>query len=320
MTAPELSGGIADYLKSFIDYLIIERQVASNTVEAYQRDLARYLNYLDDVHIRNPVSITHQHIFDFLKLLKHLELCATTISRNLSAIRAFHKFLLGEGVCSVDPTESIAVPKPWFKLPDVLDVSDVETLLAQPDITTDHGLRDRAMLEFLYATGCRVSELVHVRMPDIFWKEEFVRIFGKGSKERLVPVYRTALDWIVRYQKQTRHRLAALGYTKDVVFLNRFGKNLSRVSVWKAIKKYSLQAGIVKTVSPHSLRHAFATHLIEEGADLRSVQEMLGHADIITTQIYTHLDRRQLKKVYEKFHPLENRTINANHRTQNNQS
>ncbi|MBN1999024.1 site-specific tyrosine recombinase XerD [candidate division KSB1 bacterium] len=300
---------MADLLKSFIDYLTIERQVAANTVQAYQRDLERYVNFLDSIPVNDPSIITHQHIFNFLKVLNDLELCATTISRNLSAIRAFHKFLLGEGSSPSDPTENIAVPKPWFKLPDVLDTFEVNALLQQPDVTTDHGVRDRAMLEFLYATGCRVSELIQVRLADIFWKEEFVRIFGKGSKERMVPVHTVALEWIARYQQQTRNRLDAMGYTRGILFLNRFGKKLSRVSVWKAIKKYSLQAGIVKDVSPHSLRHAFATHLIEGGADLRSVQEMLGHADIITTQIYTHLDRNQLKKIYQKFHPLENAKI-----------
>ncbi|MBN1481052.1 site-specific tyrosine recombinase XerD [candidate division KSB1 bacterium] len=292
-------------MKSFIDYLRIERQVAANTVLAYQKDLERYTSFLQEGGLTNPQMISHQNVYAFLEMLHDLTLCAATVSRNLSAVRAFHHFLIGEDVTSADPTENIVVPKPWMKLPEVLSTDEIERILNQPDTSTDKGLRDRAMLETAYATGVRVSELVGLKLQDIFWQDEFIRVFGKGGKERLVPVGETALDWIRLYIQGPRVRLAALGLSGDLIFLNRFGKKISRQSVWIHLKKYALEAGISKVISPHSLRHSFATHLIEGGADLRAVQEMLGHADIITTQIYTHLDRNYLKQVHQKFHPLE---------------
>ena len=296
---------LSDCLDSFIDYLRIERQVAQNTVEAYQRDLLRYISFLHDHTIQYPEKVTQADVNSYIEMLHSLHLGASSISRNLSAARAFHKFIVGEDLAERDPTANISVPKPWMKLPEVLDQIEIEKLLAQPDVATDTGLRDRALLEFLYATGVRVSELVGIRYPDIFWQDEFVRVFGKGGKERLVPVGKTALHWVKEYNNTTRLRLASLGLSGEIVFLNRFGKRLSRQSVWILIKKYALAAGIKKFVSPHTIRHSFATHLIEGGADLRAVQEMLGHADISTTQIYTHLDREHLKEVHRQFHPLE---------------
>ena len=296
---------LVDYLFSFLDYLRIERQVAKNTVEAYQRDLARYITFCESQNLTFPEKIKQNHINSYLEMLHDLHLCPSSISRNLSAIRTFHKFLMGEDIIEADPTVNISVPKPWMKLPEVLDIHEIEVLLAQPDIQTNTGLRDRALLEFLYATGVRVSELVSVRFPDNFWNEEFVRVFGKGNKERLVPVGSTALKWIKEYKTTVRRNLAGLGVGGEFLFLNRFGKKLSRQSIWMLIKKYALRAGIKKFISPHVIRHSFATHLIEGGADLRAVQEMLGHSDISTTQIYTHLDRDFLKEVHRQFHPLE---------------
>ena len=295
----------ADYLHSFIDYLRVERQVSANTIAAYERDLLRYLQFLQESSIAHPDAIRHTQITAFLELLHNLGLCPSSISRNISAIRTFHRFLLAEEVCLQDPTENITVPKPWMKMPRVLDLPEVEKLLQQPDTTTDIGLRDRAILEFLYATGVRVTELVSFQCRDIYWDDEFVRIFGKGQKERLVPVGKVALAWIRRYLSKVRPALAGLGLAADVLFLNRFGKKLSRQMVWMLIQKYIRSAGIAKKASPHTLRHSFATHLVEGGADLRAVQEMLGHADISITQIYTHLDREYLKAVHHQFHPLE---------------
>ncbi|HPG38022.1 MAG TPA: site-specific tyrosine recombinase XerD [bacterium] len=294
-----------DHFKNYIDYLRIERQVALNTIEAYERDIERYLFFLQNRGGASPHTIKQPDIETFLELLHDLHLSSTSISRNLSAVRSFHRFLLGEGVADSDPTANINVPKPWMKLPEVLDQIDVEKLILQPDITTDKGLRDRAILEFMYATGVRVSELVNLKVPDIIWDDEFVRILGKGNKIRYVPVGKSALKWVRNYEQTSRRALAALGKSGDRVFLNRFGKKLSRQSIWKLLKEYALLAGIQKFISPHSLRHSFATHLLEGGADLRAVQEMLGHADIITTQIYTHLDRAMLKEVIKSFHPLE---------------
>jgi integrase/recombinase XerD len=296
---------LADYIKAFIDYLRIERQMADNTVEAYQRDLLRYGEFLQDRALDDFAEISHRDVYAFLEMLHDLTLSAASVSRNLSAVRAFHRFLIGENIISVDPTENIVVPKPWMKLPEVLTAEEMARVLEQPDTATDAGFRDRALLETAYATGVRVSELVSMKTDDIYWQDEFVRVLGKGNKERLVPVGNVALSWIHAYIHGPRIRLAALGCAGDVLFLNRFGKKLSRQSVWIHLKKYAQQAGIFKFISPHTIRHSFATHLIEGGADLRAVQEMLGHSDIITTQIYTHLDRDYLKQVHHRFHPLE---------------
>ena len=296
---------LADFLKSFIDYLQIERQVAQNTVEAYQRDLVRYIEFLEGRQKSDPSTVTHQDVYAFLEMLHELTLSAASVSRNLSAVRAFHHFLIGENIVTTDPTENIVVPKPWMKLPEVLSANDITLILEQPDTSTEKGVRDRAMLETAYATGVRVSELVNIKLKDIFWQDEFIRILGKGNKERLVPIGDVALSWINAYIQGARAHRAALGFANDVLFLNRFGKKLSRQSVWIHLKKYAQQAGITKFISPHTIRHSFATHLIEGGADLRAIQEMLGHSDIITTQIYTHLDREYLKEVHHKYHPLE---------------
>jgi len=296
---------LTDSLKSFIDYLQIERRVAKNTAEAYQRDLLRYIQFLDERGIDASGLVTHKDVYAFLEMLHDLTLSSASVSRNLSAVRAFHHFLIGENQAADDPTENIVVPKPWMKLPEVLGMEEIERLLEAPDTSTETGLRDRAMLEFAYATGVRVSELVGIKVSDIFWQDEFVRVFGKGSKERLVPVGETALSWAKTYIQGPRVRLTAMGLGGELLFLNRFGKKLSRQSVWKSLKKYALQANIKKFVSPHTIRHSFATHLIEGGADLRAVQEMLGHAAITTTQIYTHLDREYLKNIHHKYHPLE---------------
>ncbi len=298
-----------DHLHSFIDYLRIERRVAKNTAEAYERDLLRYVGYLKDHSIQQPSQVDHKDVSAFIQYLHDLFLCSASISRNLSAIRAFHRFLINDELADSDPTANLSVPKPWMKLPEVLTQTEVEQLLEQPDLRTDLGLRDRAMLEFLYATGVRVSELIGIRLPDVYWNEEFVRVFGKGGKERLVPIGKTALFWIGKYEQQSRRRLASLELSKDILFLSQRGKKMTRQNVWLFIKKYALEAGIKKFLSPHTIRHSFATHLIEGGADLRAVQEMLGHADISTTQIYTHLDREYLKEVHRKFHPLEKRTL-----------
>lgn len=296
---------LSDCLKGFIDYLKIERRASKNTVEAYEHDLIRYVSFLNEKSIDSLDAVTHKEVYSFLEMLHELTLSSASVSRNLSAVRAFHHFLIGENLTTLDPTENIVVPKPWMKLPEVLSTEEVERLLEAPDTSTDRGLRDRAMFELAYATGVRVSELVKIKTTDIFWQDEFVRVFGKGSKERIVPVGETALIWVKAYMEGPWQSLTSLGLGGELVFLNRFGKRLSRQSVWINIKKYALQAGITKFISPHTLRHSFATHLIENGADLRAVQEMLGHADIATTQIYTHLDREFLKQVHHKFHPME---------------
>lgn len=294
-----------DYLHSFSDYMRVERQMAENTLSAYERDLTRYIQFLQQRNIANFSTVTIHDVSAFLELLHDLGLCPTSISRNVSAIRTFHRFLLSENITSADASENISVPKPWMKIPRVLDIPEVELLLQQPDIHHEIGIRDRALLEVLYATGVRVSELVALRQADFYWEDEFIRVFGKGSKERLIPIGKVALEWVRRYMQQVRPALAGLGLSGDILFLNRFGRKLSRQTVWILLQKYMASARIAKKASPHTLRHSFATHLVEGGADLRAVQEMLGHADISTTQIYTHLDREYLKAVHQQFHPLE---------------
>ncbi|RPH98626.1 MAG: tyrosine recombinase XerD, partial [Calditrichaeota bacterium] len=264
---------LIDSLKTFIDFLQIERQVSPNTVQAYQRDLIRYLAFLQEQGVQTPQQVTSQMVYSFLEKLHDLTLCSASVSRNLSAVRAFHHFLIGENETQTDPTANIVVPKPWMKLPEVLTPEEVDLLLQQPDINTETGSRDRAMLEFAYATGVRVSELVNIKLNDIIWSDEFVRVFGKGSKERLIPVGKQALEWLHRYITGARLQQTGLGVGGDIVFLNRFGRKLSRQSVWIHLKQYALSAGIRKFISPHTLRHSFATHLVEGGADLRAVQE-----------------------------------------------
>jgi integrase/recombinase XerD len=300
---------LIDELHRYLQYLQLERQMANNTVQSYRRDLLHYNTFLTDHHIETVTDITHSHITEYLDVLHHMGLHAASVSRHLSSIRGFHQFYLGEGIARLDPTANITIPKPWMRIPDVLDILEVEQILQQPDAATATGLRDRSILECLYATGIRVSELVTLHSTDIFWDEEFIRVFGKGDRERLIPIGQSALHWMRRYMDEVRAKLVQHGKSRDLVFLNRFGQKLSRQSVWIMIQKYVQAAGIHKRVGPHSFRHSFATHLIEGGADLRAVQEMLGHADISTTQIYTHLDREFLKEVHRHFHPLESGTV-----------
>ncbi len=300
---------LIDDMHHYLQYLQLERQMAENTIQSYRRDLLHYTTHLTAKPVQTVTDISHTHITEYLDLLHQMGLRAASISRHLSAIRGFHQFLLGEEIARQDPTADITVPKPWMRIPDVLDIAEIERILQQPASGTATGLRDRSMLECLYATGTRVSELVTLHGSDIFWDDEFVRVFGKGGKERLIPIGQSALFWIKKYMEEVRGQLARRGKSRDIVFLNRFGRQLSRQSVWILIQKYVRAAGIQKRVGPHSFRHSFATHLIEGGADLRAVQEMLGHADITTTQIYTHLDREFLKEVHRHFHPLEAGTL-----------
>lgn len=292
-------------LQLFIDFLRVERSLALNTQVAYETDLKRYLAFLEQLNLDRPNQVSPQHVVQYINLLNDLGLELTSIARNLSAIRMFHKFLLGENFAQTDPTQSITFPKLSQTLPNVLDVLEVETILQQPDTSNVLGCRDRAMLEFLYATGVRVAELLSVRQVDLFFDQEFVRVFGKGSKERIIPIGEEAIKYVTDYQKTARVLLAYRGFDRDVLFLNAHGKPMTRMGFWKILRNYLDQAGIRKAVSAHTFRHSFATHLLEGGADLRAVQEMLGHVDISTTQIYTHLDREYLKQVHQQFHPRE---------------
>ncbi len=290
------------FLEQYLNHLSLERGLAAKSIDSYAGDLRRYAHHLAEGGADQPALVTRERLVSFLEELGRYGLSPATMARTISAVRGFHRFLLSEGLAENDPSENIEAPRLRRKLPEVLEVPEVEALLEQPDTAKPPGLRDRAMLELMYACGLRVSELLSLREFDLFFSQGFVRCLGKGSKERLVPAGRAARTWVTRYLDGARPALAQ-GKPSDRLFINARGGPLSRMGFWKLLKKYAAKAGIKKRVHPHILRHSFATHLLEGGADLRSVQEMLGHADISTTQIYTHVDREYLKEVHRQFHP-----------------
>ena len=291
------------YLQHYIDYLRFEKNLSENSLAAYQTDLTRYIDYLHSQGITRPEQISDKHIHRLLQLLSSLGLSPASLARNLSSIRSFHRFLIIEEHTIHDPCEHVQGPKLRRYLPSVLTFPEIEKILncIPPDTTL--GIRDRAMIELLYASGLRISELLMLPIREIYFKEEFVRILGKGSKERLVPVSERALSAIKRYLDVARPLLDRYRRSQGITFLSIRGRAMSRMGFWKIIQQYARESEIRKQVHPHTFRHSFATHLLEGGADLRAVQEMLGHADISTTQIYTHLDRTYLKQIYQQFHP-----------------
>ena len=291
-------------LESFLNYILVERNFSTNTKKSYSNDLKRYLLFMQQ-QSRAIEDITSKHIEEFIAELFNLGLEASSMARNISAIRSLHKFLLVERTLPVNPTEKIHQPKQARYLPDVLTIDETLRILDAPLTRQPPGkylLRDKAMLELLYATGVRVSELITIQQQNLYLNEGFIRIFGKGSKERLVPVGSSATAWVNRYRAELRIALVQKN-SDDYLFLNARGVKLSRMALFDIVRQYAATAGIEKTVSPHTFRHSFATHLLEGGADLRSVQEMLGHSSIITTQIYTHIDRSFIKEVHKTFHP-----------------
>jgi integrase/recombinase XerD len=286
----------------FRDYLALEAGDSPHTVTNYVRDLRRFAGYAATQGARGPGDVTSAQLREFVYALKDLGLAPTTIRRQISALRTYYRFLVGEGHAARDPSERLESPRQWRRLPTVLSVAEIERLLVAPNTDEPLAIRDRALLEFAYATGARVSEVVGLSLQDVLYEDGLARIFGKGSKERIVPVGRRALGAVALYVREIRPRFDR-GKGRGRVFLNARGTPLSRVSAWTIIRRAARAAGIAKRVTPHTLRHTFATHLLEGGADLRAVQEMLGHADISTTQIYTHVDRDYLRKVHRKFHP-----------------
>jgi len=291
---------VYEVIDEFITYLQVERGLAENTISAYSRDLVRFVTYLETRNI-TPLKTSRNVIRDYLGSLTQ-NLSKRSQARNVSAIKTFFRFLVSEGRLKENPARLLETPRIQQKLPDVLSLDEVEQLLSQPDITTPLGQRDRAMLELLYATGLRVSELVHLRLLDVNLEAGFVKTLGKGSKERMVPFGEMALQALKTYLSDGRPALLKRGHP-PYLFLNFRGKVLSRQGFWKIIRNHGTMAGIKKRIKPHGLRHSFASHLLEAGADLRSVQVMLGHADITTTQIYTHVTRKRLKELHETCHP-----------------
>ncbi len=290
------------HLQVFEDALALEQGASPRTIEAYRRDVVRCAAYLREQGITTAHDITPAALRAFVYHLKDLGLAGSSIRRNISALRTWFRVLLAEGLVHADPTERLDSPQRWRTLPEVLSVDDVTRLLAAPQLDERLAFRDRAMLELAYGAGLRVSEWIGLAVKDVLLEDGLVRVFGKGSKERLVPIGRSAIGAVAVYTRELRPVLER-GAGKGVLFLNGQGKPLTRMGAWKILRKYVEQAGIEKPVSPHTLRHSFATHLLEGGADLRAVQEMLGHADIATTQIYTHVDREYLRSVHKQFHP-----------------
>ena len=282
-------------------YLRVEKNLAPNTVDAYKRDITRYLDFTGKDF--DPDTVKTTQIQAYIRGLSDAHLKPTSIRRNLSVIRAFHAYLVDEGAASTNPSELVDMPKMPKHLPDVLSVDEVDTLLSVIDTSKPAGLRDRAMLELLYSTGLRVSEMTSLTMLDILEGKEWLRVTGKGSKERIVPLGNEAVKWLERYINESRETFIKKGKNTDHLFLNYRGNTISRKGVWMFVKRYAADCGMEKRISPHTLRHSFATHLLEGGADLRAVQQMLGHADISTTQIYTHLDKTYLKEIHREYHP-----------------
>jgi integrase/recombinase XerD len=287
-------------LRDFLNYLSVEKGLSRNTLEAYGLDLAAYANYLEGKGLKNWEKVTREHILGFMIEEKKRGQEASSIARRLVAVKMFHRFLVSERHLKEDVTSVLESPKLWKRLPHFLTPKEMESMLGAPDTQKPAGLRDRALLECLYASGMRVSEIVGLKLTDVNLDSGFIRCCGKGGKERIVPVGRQAIRFCEDYLRKVRAGQKALS---DHFFIGKRKRGLSRQFIWQIIKKYARQSGVHKTLTPHTFRHSFATHLLERGADLRVVQELLGHADISTTQIYTHVSRDHLKQIHAKFHP-----------------
>jgi integrase/recombinase XerD len=295
-------------LKLFFEFAMLEKGLATNSVEAYRHDLHRYATYLSVHSVLDSSGVKDSDVSAYVRHLHRLGLSPKSIVRNLSAIKSFHKFLVQEGRTNSNPTENVDLPKIGKSLPEVLSFHEIEKIFAavgpkSAEDVSNLWIRDRAILETLYATGIRVSELIDLTQANVFADQQLIRVFGKGSKERLVPIGEPALKCIETYQRGLRAQHALGKMPNDILFLNRRGRRMTRATVWNIVKEYTRRAGIEKQVHPHTFRHSFATHLLEGGADLRAVQEMLGHSDITTTQLYTHIDRDFVRTQHLDYHP-----------------
>ncbi|HZX62040.1 MAG TPA: site-specific tyrosine recombinase XerD [Bacteroidales bacterium] len=294
----------SSFIKGYKAYLQLEKSLSVNSVDAYVHDVHKFAQYLDFANLNlSPEKIELHHFQDFLKWINELGMTSRTQARVISGIKGFYKYLLLENVTAVDPTEMLESPKIGRKLPNTLSVEEIDTLINSIDLSKPEGERNKAILETLYACGLRVSELVNIQISNLFFNDGFLRVTGKGDKERLVPLGSIAQKHIRIYMDTVRSHLEIRKGYEDILFLNRRGSRLTRVMIFIIIKKLALKAGLKKTISPHTFRHSFATHLVEGGADLRAVQEMLGHESITTTEIYTHLDREYLRSTIIQFHP-----------------
>ncbi|NWG29727.1 MAG: site-specific tyrosine recombinase XerD [Ignavibacteriaceae bacterium] len=291
------------FIREYLASLKLERNLSDNTIASYKNDLSSLINFIKDSGINDPSKINSKLLNDFFVLLTELGLSNRSTARYFSSVKGFFVYLFSSGYIEVNPMEKISAPKVSKNLPFVLNINEIESILSEPDVRKKLGLRDKALLETFYACGLRVSELINLKISDLFLDEEMIRVFGKGSKERFVPIGSSAIKWIDEYLKNSRPLLEKKAKSQHFLFLNNRGTKLSRMGIWKIVNSYASLAGIKKEVHPHTFRHSFATHLLEGGADLRAVQEMLGHVDISTTQIYTHIDRDYIKQVHKDFHP-----------------
>lgn len=290
-------------LEEYIRYLRIERGLSENTIESYSRDLKQYTEYLKQQEVEDWAKVDRYTILSFLQQLKEWKKSSATIIRMVSTLRRFHQYLKQEQLSPVDPMLHIDTPKKAQHLPKVLSMPEVETLIETPNVDEVLGLRDRAILEVMYATGLRVTELTELKMDDLHLAIGLIQTLGKGDKERIIPIGDAAIKWIETYLQHSRNKLEKPDKRSPYLFLNHHGRKLTRQGIWKNLKALVIKAGIEKEVTPHTLRHSFATHLLENGADLRVVQELLGHSDISTTQIYTHITKQRMAKVYKQYHP-----------------
>jgi integrase/recombinase XerD len=293
---------VEDSVEQFLQYIAVERGLSSNTVSSYRRDLLRFAAFARSRGVLDPDSVSRKLLTAFIGHLQSDGLSAHSLRRQLSALRSFYRFLITEKNAATDPTLNVESPRGWQRLPKTLTLEEVNRLLELPKGSSPSGIRDDALVELLYATGLRISELVTLALPAVNLSAGFLLATGKGRKQRIIPMGRAALGKLNIYLSQSRPRLLK-GRTTDRVFLNRSGCGLSRQACWKLLRKYARLAGIRRQISPHMLRHSFATHLLENGADLRSVQMMLGHADLSTTQIYTQVSRARLKQLHQRLHP-----------------
>ena len=288
-------------LKPFLLYLRIEKNLSQNSIEAYENDLKRFLNFI--FYDNKKFILDSSYIQNYISQLIDLNLEISTLQRNLSSLRSFFSYLVDEKIISFNPAELIDIPKRKRSLPEVLTQEEINILFTNINTNNPIGIRDRAMFELLYSSGLRVSEMTSIKILDFLDDNEWLRVYGKGSKERLVPLGKEVLKWVNFYLDKSRNYLLNKNKKNDFLFVNFRGDGISRKGVWMLLKKYVSLSKITKNISPHSLRHSFATHLIEGGMDLRAVQELLGHSDISTTSIYTHLNRTYLKEIHKQFHP-----------------
>ena len=298
----------ASYKKGYLYWLQLERSLSDNSIVAYLADLEKFISFLQiNFSTISPSEITLKHLQDFLKTINDFGLLPGSQARIISGLKSFFKYCLIEEIVTINPTSLLEAPKLSRKLPDTLSYSEIENILTQIDLSKDEGPRNKAMLDTMYSCGLRVSELINLKLSGLFLKDEFIRVTGKGNKERLVPIGTSAIKHLDIYFQHYRNRLNITKGEEDIVFLGRRGKRLSRVMVFLLLKDLAAKAGIEKVISPHTFRHSFATHLIEAGADLRAVQQMLGHASITTTEIYTHLDNEFLRTTLHLHHPAFNK-------------